>query len=65
VTVQIALLGLIFIGNGTLVCVAYALAASRLGEWLRTRYDLATWLNRAMGGLFIGLGLRLALQNRQ
>ena len=65
VTVQIALLGLIFIGNGTLVCVAYALAASRLGEWLRTRYDLATWLNRAMGGLFIGLGLRLALQKRQ
>jgi threonine/homoserine/homoserine lactone efflux protein len=65
VPLQVALLGLIFIGNGTLVCVAYALAASWLGEWLRTRYDVATWLNRAMGALFIGLGLRLALQQRR
>lgn len=65
VPLQVALLGLIFIGNGTLVCVAYALVASWLGEWLRTRYDVATWLNRAMGALFVGLGLRLALQNRR
>jgi len=65
VPLQIALLGLIFIGNGTVVCVIYALAASRLGEWLKTRYDVATWLNRAMGGLFVGLGIRLALENRR
>lgn len=65
VPLQVALLGLIFIGNGTLVCVAYALAASWLGEWMRTRYDVSTWLNRAMGALFIGLGLRLALQQRR
>lgn len=65
VPLQIALLGLIFIGNGTIVCVIYALAASWLGEWLKTRYDVATWLNRAMGALFIGLGVRLALANRR
>ena len=65
VPLQIALLGLIFIGNGTIVCVVYALAASWLGEWLKTRYDIATWLNRAMGALFIGLGVRLALANRR
>jgi threonine/homoserine/homoserine lactone efflux protein len=65
VPLQIALLGLIFIGNGTIVCVIYALAASWLGEWLKTRYDIATWLNRAMGALFIGLGVRLALANRR
>ena len=65
VPLQIALLGLIFIGNGTVVCVIYALAASWLGEWLKTRYDVATWLNRAMGGLFVGLGLRLAFENRR
>jgi threonine/homoserine/homoserine lactone efflux protein len=65
VPLQIALLGLIFIGNGTIVCVIYALAASWLGEWLKTRYDIATWLNRAMGTLFIGLGVRLALANRR
>ena len=65
VPLQIALLGLIFIGNGTIVCVIYALAASWLGEWLKTRYDIATWLNRAMGALFIGVGVRLALANRR
>jgi threonine/homoserine/homoserine lactone efflux protein len=61
---QFVLLGIIFIVNGFAVCVAYALAASWLGEWLRTRYDVSTWLNRAMGTLFIGLGVRLALGRR-
>ena len=63
--IQIALLGLIFIANGTVVCVMYAVAASQFGEWLNTRYDVATWLNRAMGALFVGLGVRLALGNRR
>ena len=65
VPLQVALLGLIFIGNGTVVCVIYAIAASWLGEWLRTRYAVATWLNRAMGGVFLALGVRLALENRR
>jgi threonine/homoserine/homoserine lactone efflux protein len=65
VSLQIAMLGLIFIANGTLVCIGYALAASWLGEWLKSRYDVATWLNRAMGGLFVGLGVRLALDSRR
>ncbi|MBI3885163.1 MAG: LysE family translocator [Opitutae bacterium] len=58
-------LGLIFDFNGTLVSLGYALVASRLGDWLKSRYDLSTWLNRATGGLFIALGLRLALQERK
>jgi threonine/homoserine/homoserine lactone efflux protein len=61
---QITVLGLIFIANGTVVCVIYAVAASWLGEWLKTRYDVATWLNKAMGALFVGLGVRLALGSR-
>ncbi len=65
VSLQIALLGLIFIGNGTIVCIGYALAASWLGEWLKSRCDVAMWLNRAMGALFVGLGVRLALESRR
>lgn len=65
VPLQITLLGLIFIANGTVVCVLYAIGASWLGEWLRTRYDVANWLNRAMGGIFISLGVRLAFGNRR
>jgi threonine/homoserine/homoserine lactone efflux protein len=64
-SLQITLLGLIFVTNGTLVCVAYALGASWLGEWLKTRYDVTMWLNKAMGALFVGLGLRLAFGGRR
>lgn len=65
VALQAAVLGLIFIANGLLVCVAYALGASAIGTWLRTRYDVHTWMNRAMGALFVGLGVRLALSARR
>ena len=62
---QFLLLGLIFIANGLVVCLGYALAASWLGSWLTARYDLHTWLNRAMGALFVGLGVRLAFGERR
>ncbi len=62
---QFVLLGLVFVGNGTIVCLGYALAASWLGAWLKDRYGIATWLNRAMGGLFITLGARLAFDSRR
>ena len=62
---QFMLLGLAFIANGLVVCLGYALAASWLGSWLTARYDIHTWLSRAMGALFIGLGVRLALGGRR
>lgn len=62
---QFLLLGLVFVVNGTFVCLAYALAASWIGEWLRDRGAVSTWMNRAMGGLFIALGLRLAFDARR
>ncbi len=62
---QFVVLGLIFIANGLVVCLGYAMAASWLGGWLTRRYDVHTWLDRAMGVLFIGLGLRLALGTRR
>lgn len=62
---QILLLGVIFTINGTLVCFGYVLVAAKLGDWLKARYDVSTWLNRLTGGLFIALGLRLALLERR
>lgn len=62
---QFVVLGLIFIANGLVVCLGYALAASWLGGWLTARYDIHTWLNRLMGALFVGLGVRLALATRR
>jgi threonine/homoserine/homoserine lactone efflux protein len=62
---QLLLLGAIFTVNGTLVCLVFALFAARLGEWLKTRYGVTKLLDRATGGLFIALGLRLALLERR
>lgn len=62
---QILLLGVIFTINGTLVCFGYVLVAAKLGDWLKAGYDVSNWLNRLTGGLFIALGLRLALLERR
>ncbi len=62
---QLLLLGAIFTVNGTLVCVAFALFAAEVGTWLRRRYAVSRWLDRATGLLFVALGLRLALGGRE
>jgi threonine/homoserine/homoserine lactone efflux protein len=61
---QFALLGLIFVTNGLMVCIGYAMAASWCGRWITDRYGAGAWLGRAMGVLFIGLGARLAFGQR-
>jgi threonine/homoserine/homoserine lactone efflux protein len=62
---QILLLGAIFTVNGTLVCIGFALVASRLGTWLKSRFGVTRLLDRATGVLFIALGVRLALLDRR
>ena len=52
--------GLIFDPSGTLVNVAVALAASSIGNALRNRIGGAPFFRWLTGGVFIGLGLRLA-----
>jgi threonine/homoserine/homoserine lactone efflux protein len=57
-------LGLIFIFNGTLWCLAVAIAAARAaGRVQRSRRAIA-WINRGLGALFIYLGGRIALAER-
>lgn len=63
--VQFFVLGFVFAFNGTLVNLGWALAASRLGDWLRARLGVAQWLNRTTGGVFIALGVKLALAERR
>ena len=62
---QFVLLGLLFDVNGTLVNIGYAVLASRLGDWLRTRYRATRLLHRLTGGLFVGLGVRLMVGQRR
>lgn len=62
---QLLLLGAIFDVNGTVVCMLFALFASEVAAWVRSRYGVSRLFDRLTGGLFIGLGVRLALLDRR
>ena len=42
----------------------FALAGAAIGAWLRARPRFGSWLDRICGAVFVGLGIRLALQQR-
>jgi threonine/homoserine/homoserine lactone efflux protein len=53
-------LGIVFNVNGTLWNLFLAWSSARLGGAFRAGGATALWLNRAAGGLFVGLGVKLA-----
>jgi threonine/homoserine/homoserine lactone efflux protein len=55
------LLGLIFIFNGTLWCLGVAAFAARAASRVRQSGRALALLHRALGGLFVYLGIRVAL----
>jgi threonine/homoserine/homoserine lactone efflux protein len=63
----LALLGLVFTVNGTLVTMAFGWLAGTARERFAGRAPggrLGLWLQRAAGVMFIGLGVRLAFSSR-
>jgi threonine/homoserine/homoserine lactone efflux protein len=65
VALQIVSLGLLFNVSGTLVNVLVAVLASGAGAWSRRRFGESPFMRRVTGVLFIALGVRLALLERQ
>ena len=55
------LLGLIVVFNGTLWCLVVAVSAARAAGRIRQSGRAMAWVNRAIGGLFVFLGARIAL----
>ena len=55
------LLGLIFISTGTLWCLGVAAFAARAGGRITRSGRALAWINRALGGLFVVLGMRVAM----
>ncbi len=64
ISVQIFLLGAVFMLATVLVFGGIALLAGRLGDWFTGSEKARTVLNRAAGLLFLGLALKLALARR-
>lgn len=65
VAAQIIFLGILFNTSGTLVNVIVALAASYTGVQFKTRIGNSSVFRWLTGGVFIGLGVRLALLERK
>ncbi|GCF10530.1 LysE family translocator [Dictyobacter arantiisoli] len=61
VPMQLFLLGTLFNISGTLVNTLVAVLAGLIGIWLKRNEKSARFLNWLTGGIFIGLGVRLAL----
>ena len=55
------LLGLIFIFNSTLWCLGVAAFAARAAGRVRQSSRAMAWVNRGLGGLFVFLGVRVAM----
>ena len=62
VWLQFLLLGAVFIALEFLVDGTVGVLAGRIGGWLARRRDARRRLDVATGGLFIGLGIRLAVE---
>ncbi|MEE9361119.1 MAG: LysE family translocator [Cellulophaga sp.] len=55
------ILGLTFLLTGTIWCLILALFASKLSSQIRKNYKIKKWLDKLTGGIFIILGIKLAL----
>ncbi|MFQ2736933.1 LysE family translocator [Aeromonas caviae] len=55
-------LGCIFNLNGMIWCHLLAFSTAFASRKVRLSARVATWLNRVMGGLFVGLGIKLAVE---
>lgn len=64
VALQLITLGLLFVLMGLLSTLVVALSAGRIGAFLRRNPILMRRQNKAVGSLYCGLGIRLALQDR-
>jgi threonine/homoserine/homoserine lactone efflux protein len=56
-------LGAIFDVNGTIWNLAVAWSAARITGRLQPGFSFKKWFNRCVGGVFVGVGLRLALSH--
>ena len=62
---QLLILGLLFNVSGTLVNLGVAWAASGAGRWTAGRLAPSPLFQRLTGGVFIALGLRIAIAGRR
>lgn len=65
VALQMVILGLTFACFGLCFLLMVGYSSGTIGTWLTRRPQYAQFLQRLAGGILIGLGIRLALTERQ
>lgn len=63
-TWQLAQLGFVFVLLSAVYTTLIALAAGSVGQWLLRHPGIGRWQGKVVGGIYLGLGLRLATQER-
>ncbi|MEZ4810862.1 MAG: LysE family translocator [Allomuricauda sp.] len=58
------ILGTTFLTTGTIWCLILASFSSKLSDRIRKNYKAKKWLDKITGGIFIALGIKLALSNK-
>ena len=64
VAMQLIILGLLFVLMGLFSTIVVAFSAGKLGDFLRRNPVILRWQDKAVGCIYCGLGLRLAMQEK-
>jgi threonine/homoserine/homoserine lactone efflux protein len=64
VVAQLAVLGLVFVIMSAIYTALIALAAGQVAGWLTRHRSIGRWQGRIIGAIYLGLGVRMALQQR-
>ncbi|MBB4394588.1 LysE family translocator [Bradyrhizobium sp. ERR14] len=64
VVVQLAILGLIFVIMSAIYTALIALVAGQVAGWLTRHRSIGRWQGRVIGAIYLGLGVRMALQQK-
>lgn len=64
VSLQLVVLGVLFVLIGLLSTIVVAVTAGRVGNFLRRNPIVLRWQGKVVGGIYCALGVRLALQEK-
>ncbi|WP_063694867.1 LysE family translocator [Bradyrhizobium stylosanthis] len=64
VVAQLAVLGLVFVIMSAIYTALIALAAGHVAGWLARHRSVGRWQGPIIGAIYVGLGVRMALQQR-
>ena len=64
VSLQLIILGVLFVFAGLLSTVVVAVCSGKVGQILRRNPHVVLWQGKVVGCIYCGLGLRLAFQEK-